>query len=54
MFNGYQNYSGFDLLWRRITAGLLCGGLTLGLTYPFEVFSTRLMADMTPKVKTRT
>jgi Mitochondrial carrier protein len=48
-----QQYSGFDFFWRVAFSSILCTGLTLGLSYPFDLIHTRTSADMTKKNTTR-
>ena len=37
---GDANYSGFEPVWRRLTAGLIAGSMTLLSSYPIEVMQT--------------
>ncbi len=46
---GDDKYRGVNAFWRKATSALLAGSLTIGLTYPFEHFFTRITADMSGK-----
>ena len=50
---GDNKYSGVSNAWRRIVAALASGSVTIMFSYPFEVFFTRITADMTGKTSRR-
>mmetsp|Transcript_36515 Transcript_36515/g.36109 ORF Transcript_36515/g.36109 Transcript_36515/m.36109 type:complete len:217 (-) Transcript_36515:174-824(-) len=46
---GDNKYSGVNSAWRRVAAAMLSGSITIALSYPFELFFTRITADMNGK-----
>jgi hypothetical protein len=50
---GDSKYSGFSRFWRRMTAALFASTITIGLSYPFDLFFTRIAADMGGKKQRR-
>jgi len=49
MPKGEKNYTGFNLVSRKLASGGLSGATTLALTYPMDLARTRLTADMAKK-----
>jgi hypothetical protein len=50
---GDSKYGGFNKFWRRMVAALFASSLTIALSYPFDLFFTKLAADMNPTRSTR-
>ena len=48
-----HKYSGFDYFWRAATSAVICGGLSLVFTYPFDLIHTRTATDMARKNTSR-
>ncbi len=48
-----NKYSGLDFFIRSQTAAISCMGLSLALTYPFDLIHTRISADFTPATRQR-
>lgn len=50
---GDSKYTGINNYWRRAVAALGSASVTIALTYPFELFFTRITADMSTKKQPR-
>lgn len=48
-----KKYKGFDYFWRSSLAAAFCMGLTTLVTYPFDLFHTRLAIDLSKKGEKR-
>ena len=48
-----HKYQGFNYIWRTAVAGSICMLTTGLLTYPFDLFHTRIAADLSKKGKSR-
>jgi len=48
-----RKYKGGDFFWRAAMAAGFCNGLTLLLTYPFDLVHTRISTDMSKKGQKR-
>ena len=48
-----HKYSGLDYFWRVATSAVICGGLTMVFTYPFDLIHTRTATDMARKNTSR-
>ena len=48
-----RKYSGFDFFWRASASAVFTSGLTMLFTYPFDVFHTKMTADMSKKGEKR-
>ena len=48
-----HKYQGFSYYWRLALSGTLCMLLTTFLTYPFDLFHTRMATDLTKKGQAR-
>ena len=48
-----SEYTGYEFYWRMYAQMAWTMGITAALTYPFDLFQTRLSSDISPRGKPR-